>query len=176
MHIGRKGEVALSTNDGGSALTSYGKKGGDNATGQLKNYEKSFFPIFSSQENHQVLWTNHPKPRKYIICFRSASRGPYWPHLSWLDSLRIRYLRSTPSSAQTMVTNALNSHCWYYYFLIPLATVRGQASSNIHWENSASFTPNFWFKFQMLSGCTLNFNHILGSEKLYLLFKCFYSW
>jgi len=55
MHIGRKGEVALSTNDGGSALTTFGKKGGDNATKQLKNYEKSFFPIFSSQENHQVL-------------------------------------------------------------------------------------------------------------------------
>lgn len=55
MHIGRKGEVALSTNDGGSALITYGEKGGDNATEQLKNYEKSFFPIFSSQENHQVL-------------------------------------------------------------------------------------------------------------------------
>lgn len=55
MHIGRKGEVALSTNDGGSALITYGEKGGDNATEQLKSYEKSFFPIFSSQENHQVL-------------------------------------------------------------------------------------------------------------------------
>lgn len=46
MHIGRKGEVALSTNDGGSALITYGKKGGDNATEQLKNYEKSFSPYF----------------------------------------------------------------------------------------------------------------------------------
>lgn len=55
MHIGRKGEVALSTNDGGSALATYGKKGGDNAIEQLKHYEKSIFPIFSSQEDNQVL-------------------------------------------------------------------------------------------------------------------------
>ena len=46
MHIGRKGEVALSTNDGGSALITYGEKGGDNATEQLKNYEKSLSSFF----------------------------------------------------------------------------------------------------------------------------------
>lgn len=152
-----------------------GRKEGTMPQNNLKSMKSLFSPYFPLMKIIKCS-DQSSKTMKLHNLLHIASRGPYWPDLSWLDSLRIRYLRSTPPSAQTMVTSALNGHFLCYYFLIPFATVRCQTSSNMHWENSASFTPNFWFKFQTLSGCTLNFNHILGSEKLYLLFKCFYTW